>query len=59
MKKYKELYSLDPSVRIEVYLSDEESIDVQSEKIYESVKADVFAMRLQEIAWEEFRVVHR
>jgi hypothetical protein len=59
MKKYRELYGLDPSVRLEVYLSEEESIDVQSERIYESVKADVFAVRLQEIAWEQFRLVHR
>lgn len=59
MKKYRELYNLDPSVRLGVYLSEEESIDVQSERIYESVKADVFAVRLQEIAWEQFRLVHR
>lgn len=59
MKKYRELYTLDPSLRLEVYLSDEESICKQSEKIFESVKSDVFAMRLQQVAWEEFRVVQR
>ena len=55
MTKYRELYNLDPSLRLEIDISDKESSHVQSEKLFAAVQSDVFTTRLLQTAWEEYR----
>ena len=55
MTKYRELYNLDPSLRLKIDLSDKESSQTQSEKLFAAVQPDIFTTRLLQTAWEEFR----
>ena len=50
-----ELYNLDPSNRVEVTLYDNEEAGQHGEKLFESVKNDLFMIRLKQIAWGFYR----
>lgn len=47
-----ELYSLDPTYRIDISFSGTEDVKSRSEKIYNSIKDDVFIMRLRQLTWD-------
>lgn len=55
MTKYRELYNLDPSMRLKIDLSGKESSQEQSKKLFAAVQPDIFTTRLLQTAWEEFR----
>ena len=49
------LTALDPSLRMDIQLSRDLSNYLLSEKLWDALKADVFTVRLRQIAWESFR----
>lgn len=50
-----ELFTLDPSVRVDASLFANESLDTTAQKVYLSTQDDLFCIRLRQIAWNEFR----
>ena len=55
MFKYKELYDLDPSLYLDIAVSDEDGLYVQSQKLFAAVRNDRFYARLHQLAWEEYK----
>jgi hypothetical protein len=54
MKKYKELYNLDPTFHLDVQLSAEEDNDVHTQSLFHALRSDLFTFKLQQIAWDTF-----
>lgn len=56
MKRWSsELYSLDPSCRVDVNLNNDETAEEQGLKLFEAIESDLFLIRLQQIAWSVYR----
>ena len=56
MKRWSsELYSLDPSCRVDVNLHNCETAEEQGLKLFEAIEGDLFLIRLQQIAWSVYR----
>lgn len=56
MKRWtSELYTLDPSCRVDVSLHDHQTPEDQGLKLFEAIQSDLFLIRLQQIAWSVYR----
>ena len=55
MLKYQELHNLDPSSRLDVILLENDDVQEQSEKLFEALRNDIFTIKFQQIAIEEYK----
>ena len=59
MARFKKLSCLDPSSRLDISLSKEDSPYEQSEKIYAALHSDIVTSNLLNLAWDEFVLQRR
>ena len=55
MLKYQALHNLDPSSRLNVILLENDDVQEQSEKLFEALRNDIFTIKFQQIAIEEYK----
>lgn len=46
------LYSLDPTPRVKITFHAEEDVEERSSKMFDSIRNDIFFVKLQQLAWE-------
>lgn len=54
MQKVDELYNFDPSSRVDVALYESDTTEQQASQIFDSIKDDIFGIRLRQLLWQEY-----